>query len=423
MIVLAMAECFQDQRLAACTGSGSNKRDLGLAKAVCLLPPKAQYTRKAQGFLFCLLINVTRNPSTALLASNNSASGLLDGLFGLIQVFYVKCLKAGSQKDGSEQAPFLDSNNKVVNRDAAAAYCSLRILESLSKEPQNRSRIVQHKGFPMLIGPLFTHAKLPECFLLSIMSMVQECYPLLLSTTGEVVLEVLGDGLLSRLEESANIGGGCSNEGTEEREAEKGDMEVCSKALTILGSYSQNIGLESKCLSRLIITICKLLHCQHAIANTRGLAVVVYNLTARFPGVVSESVDFIQGVFKLLRDTRCTEKVLEALRLIQREKPLQEYAKDVGLMGQWVKRCEENKAIEEAHEAAISQAQNGKIGEAVRGADITDLFHVNDFDLGAESMNGPGGGIDFEGLLFPSEDFDILDAGGIPKNDPLLGDY
>lgn len=304
-----MAECFLLHPSTGIQVEAARTRDLGLAKAICLLPISASVTRKAQACLFSLILHATKVPRAAVLASNQSANGLIDGIFSLVQIFYTRNV----DKLTGDTIQFINSRNHVINRDAAAAYCGLRILSNLTKEPRNRPQIARHVGIGKILLPVFQMVGLYRDFAVTVLDIFQD----LSTDISKAHIDGILEGLLPVLESA------CAEESP--------DFDVSTRALTVLAWATEELDEGSMHVASVITMVSRLLHCQISIVNTPALGTIVHSLVEKFGDAVSGDERFIEGMFILLRDRRCTGSVAQSLVTLHGFVPLNDFATRAGL--------------------------------------------------------------------------------------------
>lgn len=300
VVLLAVAESFM---LPDTTNT--RQTDLGLCKALCLLPAPAQCTRRAQAYLFCLVIAAVEQG--LILSDTRSARAFVDGLFTLLKLYQLH----------QHATPFLEE--KPVNRDAAAAYCVVRILANLAQTPANRHPIFTHSAMAKVFFPLLTTLDIPRDFCISMLDLLASLTEL--DEWPVCTIDLLFQAVVIQLDASTCM----------DTDTSLPDYDISTRALTILVNTSSQITLESSILSPLVALICTLLHSQHTISHTAALAHLCNMLCTRFLEIVANDSSFILGLFSLVKDAQCTSIAADCLQSLNGITPLNEYATEAGL--------------------------------------------------------------------------------------------
>lgn len=399
MVFLALAECLQPLSLQV-EGGSTVAEDLGLARALCILPFSSPNMARALGLLIMIVMKITKTPLLLILSERKSTYGFLDGLFYLIHRY------TRVKRDGQDEHEYNASKDDVLS----AAFCSLSVIQAILKEQQNRSKVISNVGFRHVVARFLGGELLNRSFLLVILDIITTCTPLMVELLGDADMDLFLSSLLRRLEFATAVDPEKSVEEEIEKEIEvPPDYEVSSKVLPILVTLTRHMGTNSRNLGRLLALCVRLMHCQERIADNTSLALVIFTVTERFGSIVAKDKEFIRGVFKLIRDATCVDMAAETLIMINRVCPIREFAEESGLLEAWKARSENDDSalahfVDETQNGAEAEGRDAKLhvltalslGDGVKECDSGDLVGGEGETTGesggsAEGNEGEGG--------------------------------
>ncbi|CAN8067287.1 unnamed protein product [Agarophyton chilense] len=326
VVLLALAEC-----LPSCTlrldANFERPKDLGLGKAICILPFCSPNMKRALGLLISAVIKASKLPSFLLLADKNSSHGFIDGLFYLLHRYL--------RHESSEDEEYEACETDVLS----AAYCALSVIQMLVDEEQNRPKIISNVGFRYAIGRFLGYEDSSRSFLLVMLDIITKCCTMMVDLLSERDMDLFVSSLVQRLEMAT----GLDPEAPLEHEVKKGldvppDYEISSKVLPILVTLARKMGIKCRNSGRLIELCVRMLHCQERIADNTNLALIVHTIAERFPNMIASNRDLVRGVLKLVRDATCVDIAAETLIIINRTLPVRELVLESGLFSGW-KQC------------------------------------------------------------------------------------
>lgn len=340
-----------------------------MARAFLLSPYSTGLFQKAQAVLFRLLLTASKVQDIHLSSSNpsiNSTNSLLDGIYGLIQRFRVRL----------EQRGECTGSQFFSNREEAAAFCSIRILDNLSNHPLNREHLVRHKGFHTALASLFSISVLQRHFVVAVQNILNSCHALLHESAE---YDVLVDAMLSKLEKAACIQSNNDDDVPP-------DLDVSAKALSFLASCTPGV---TTC-ERAIAIASKLLHLQYRIGDTISLSLLACGLVSKYPDRLEGNDSFRAGVFKLLHDPRCTSAVVEILRMMRVLWPLQDCVKDIRQMAELHDHSNQQwqELSEVLHDIAAAPAETAVVEELDKILFSTRVFECHEGNVNATSGDG-----------------------------------
>ncbi|KAI0565955.1 hypothetical protein FGB62_13g25 [Gracilaria domingensis] len=299
-------------------------KDLGLGKAICILPFCSPNMKQALGLLISAVVKASKVPTLLQLADRNSTHGLIDGMFYLIHRYL--------RNESSDREEYEASEDDVLS----VAFCALNVVEILLCEEENRSKVVSNLGFRHAVGRFLGYEDSNRAFVMVTLNIVAKCCTLMIDLFAERDMDFFVSSLVKRLE----VATGLDPEGDLESELEKEvevppDYEVSSKVLPILVTLARKLGIKSRNCARLIELCVRMLHCQERIADNTSLALMVHIIAERFPNMISSNKDLVRGVLKLIRDPTCVDIASETLIVINRTLPVRELVLESGLFSGW----------------------------------------------------------------------------------------
>lgn len=348
-IMYAVAECFEHVWSDEEDDEKRAPDGYCLARDLLYLSPEKPSARKAQGFLFNLLVMVTGAAGSSeglRLASNSSSEGLVAGLLHVIQEFYNRYL------DGKEDVHIWDMNARLpitvrltpeMTQNIAAAYCALRILAEISKDERAVARTFKQKDFLALIRVYLSHPGIHPVFVLSVLDVTYNV-TLAMSENKERgdVMPVL-EGLLMVLEKSTVLGptlNRSANNASETLPAH--NSAVSEKVFRILCIFSLNWKVDEAILPAYLNVLAELLSGQTLVSSMESVAEVAYNLASLHPNAAATHDGFVCGIIQLLQTGQTIDFAVDCLKVMHTAKSLESYAKQVRRSCTWHLLSEEH---------------------------------------------------------------------------------
>lgn len=331
---MAMAECFNSSvRRKEDSSQDVATRDLCLAQEICRLPTSSASSRRAQGYLFNLLVMVTRKPFKLELADNRSSNGLIDGLVEILEAFCSRKLGQCADSytwEAEGHIPFVPDLGKAAKQDIAACYCALRILIALSTDERNRFRVLFRKGLLATLTSFLSISQLHTTFvhaILEALSLASTMVPAF--NDAEFAIPVL-QALLLVLERASG-----KEEKTKKDRLEFCDNRAVESAMGILLTFSREWEVGELDISRFLSILGNLLNSQAMIKMSALLSKLARTLASAYPSHASEHSIFFSGVMQLFNTRECVDDAIEALKVMHAECPLHQYAAELRKLGRW----------------------------------------------------------------------------------------
>lgn len=335
-ILYAVAECFEPAWSDDSEEEGQLSGGLCLARDICLLSPDDPNARKAQGFLFNLLVMVTGASGTAeglRLTSNVSSEGLVEGLLYVLQDFYNKHL-SGKHKihvwDKNSRLPFTVKLTIEMTQNIAAAYCALRILSELSKDDRALVRLFKRGKLVSVSEAYLSHPCLHPVFVLSILDMVYNA-TVTFSENKElsVMMPALED-LLVVLEKSSSLRESLLRKTDSSSETTSAhDLAVSEKVLKTLYYFSLNWDISETVIPVYLDTLTRLLSRQILVSSLDCVAEVACNLVTLHPKAAAAHKGFVNGIIHLLYTGQGVDFAMECLKVMHGVKSLKGYTEQL----------------------------------------------------------------------------------------------
>lgn len=301
----------------------------------------------AQCFLFNILLSATRAPDRVRLASNRSADHLVEGLLELLMRFHRVHLGGESHHPyklaNVDQQPFPLHEDIETRQDTAAAYCALRILAQLAKNKWNQERLFFRGDLLLIFASFLAHPWIHRTFVVAILDAVADTAPLLSEINKQDATDQLVEGLLSRLEKSANLGRRSETQFPRTPDTEI-DCEVFSKTLQVLSTYTPEWGLRDEIIARFIALIAWAHSDNHEIVATVSedgtqvkayLAAASCALVSAHSSAAAQNPAFVHGILLWLSTGNHLDSAVECFRVMHDAHPLNAYAAEFHKLCPW----------------------------------------------------------------------------------------
>lgn len=334
VILIAVAECFtsdiKDEEESSIDGEN---QDMCLAQQICRFPSDFTSARRAQGYLFNLLVMVTRKPFKLELADNRSANGLIDGLVEIVEGFCNRNLDQGTDEymwDAEECIPFVPELRETTKQDIAACYCALRILIALSSEANTRPRVLFRNGLLEILTRIVSYSDLHMTFVQAILEVLSLASMVLDSVNDGEISDSVVQALLEVLEGAI---------GTDEKVMfayiEGEEIQPTEAVLDIFATLSPEWCVGELHIFRLLEVVANLLNFQSTAQVSSSVVEVARRLASSYPRLAGEDEAFVSGVIKLFKNQKCVNVATSILKLIHEAHPLHQYAEDIQKYCPW----------------------------------------------------------------------------------------
>ncbi|CDF33099.1 unnamed protein product [Chondrus crispus] len=305
-----------------------------LAQTILGFSADAKSVRKTQGFLFNLLAVAVSTGDGVVLASNDSAEGLLEGLLKILEDFLEDsqcCELIASPSNNIDSLPFSPSHDDRTRQTIAQAYCALKVLSELAKNSANKGRMFLRRDVLKLLAQMLRCENLYHAFLTCTLETVWLGSSFLSAKNHGKTLQILTEGLLRILETSTSL----NATSTDFENLSKGvshpapDFSISGKVLSILSTCSPEWGLPDMLVRRFLKDISRLLFLQHMVDVLESVAEICLNLATGFPKIAGTHEEFIPGVLQLLHSGKCLDLAVETLCHILPAHSLEAYRDEI----------------------------------------------------------------------------------------------
>lgn len=335
-MLVAMAECFD------VSGETNNEplanntaHDMCLAQTILGFSADSKSVRKTQGFLFNLLAVAVSTGDGVVLASNDSAEGLLEGLLKILEDFLedLQCFELiASPGNNIDSLPFSPSHDDRTRQTIAQAYCALKVLSELAKNSANKGRMFLRRDVLKLLAQMLKSENIYHAFLTCTLETVWLGSSFLSAKNHGKTLHILTEGLLRILETSTSLNATSS---IDFENLSKGvshpapDFSISGRVLSILTTCSPEWGLPDVLVRRFMKDISRLLFLQHMVDVLESVAEICLNLATGFPKIAGTHEEFVPGVLQLLHSGKCLDLAVETLCQILPAHSLEAYRDEI----------------------------------------------------------------------------------------------